>query len=294
MQARFTTPLAVSVCVVLTGLLLVSGHRLAAACDQGDDAKTAARPKVPNDNKKVQGIVERVRPALPVTRNHGTSSAPKAPNPKMAGTDALLDTLDLEISTKDLFPNSFYGVLTFLTDKVRERNRELPFYVDASVFSKEVRDVNEGLIPPPLLKAELLPPGMAVRAILEMGLRQFDGGEGTFLVRQRQVEITTRTAASLPNLLKQTVAVSFDQQPLEFVLDDLSEITGVSVVLDGRAGDRMRTPVTARFRNDVPLLEALRMVTESAGLKLVELPGGPVGTRALFVTTPEHAETLQR
>jgi hypothetical protein len=36
------------------------------------------------------------------------------------------------------------------------------------------------------------------------------------------------------------------------------------------------------------------MVTESAGLKLVELPAAPGPTRALFVTTREHAQMMQR
>src|SRR5262249_1405155 len=99
---------------------------------------------------------------------------------------------------------------------------------------------------------------------------------------------------ALPNLLKQTFAASFDRQPLDLVLDDLSEITGVSVVIDGRAKDRVGTPITARFRNDMPLLEALRLLAESAGLKLVAVPGGPSPTRALFVPTPEHAQVMQR
>jgi hypothetical protein len=76
---------------------------------------------------------------------------------------------------------------------------------------------------------------------------------------------------------------------LECALDELSEITGVSVVLDGRITENRQALVTACFRNDVPLLEGLRMLTESAGLKLVQLPGGTGPTEALFITTPEHA-----
>jgi hypothetical protein len=68
----------------------------------------------------------------------------------------------------------------------------------------------------------------------------------------------------------------------------------VSVVIDGRARDKARTPLTAHFRNDVPLLEALRLVTESAGLKLVEFSDNAGQARALFVTTPEHAQILRR
>ena len=88
-----------------------------------------------------------------------------------------------------------------------------------------------------------------MRSLLQLALSQFDGGEATFLVRRGRVEITTKKAAALPSLLKQTFAASFDRQPLEFVLDDLSEITGVSVVLDGRAADRGRAVEPERRAN---------------------------------------------
>jgi hypothetical protein len=230
---------------------------------------------------------------LRAAQKTGSGTDTPLSNPKMASTDALMRTLDQEISTKDL-PVSFYPLLAYLTDKMREVGKELTFFVDVRVFSKDVQAVVDGELPPPRFKLQPLPSRMSVRAILQMAVSQFDGDEATFLIRQGRVEITTKKAASLANLLKQTFAASFDRHPLEFVLDDLSEITGVSVVIDGRARDKMRAPVTARFRNDVPLLEALRMVTESAGLKLVELPGNQAPTRALFVTTPEHAKILQR
>lgn len=292
MRVRFTSPLVVSALVGLSSILLVSGASLVAATHQGDDSKTETPAKVQNEKEKVRVGLEKVRPELRATRKNGAGPESQLSNPKMAATDALLRTLDLEIPTKDL-PRSFLALLDSLTDKMGNAGKELPFFVDVSVFPK-LRAVIDGEIPPPLLKFPPHPPRMSVGAILQMALDQFDSDEATFLIRQHRVEITTKKAASLHNLLKQTFAASFDRHPLEFVLDDLSEITGVSVVIDGRAKDQSRTPITARFRNDVPLREALRMVTESAGLKLVELPGGPGPTRALFVTTPEHAQILQR
>jgi hypothetical protein len=258
MQVHFTARFVAGALVGLSGLLLVPGF--------GRELRAAQKT--------------------------GTGTETPLANPKMATTDALMRTLDQEISTKDL-PQSFYPLLDYLTVRMRETGKDLPFFVDVRAFSKDVQDVVDGLLPPPRFKLQPLPPRMSVRAILQLAVSQFDGDEATFLIRQGRVEITTRKAAALPNLLKQTFAASFDRQPLEFVLDDLSEITGVSVVIDGRARDRSRTPVTARFRNDVPLLEALRMVTESAGLKLVEIRGSTNSTRALFVTTPEHATILQ-
>jgi hypothetical protein len=282
MRVHFSSPLVVSAFVGLSGILLVPDRSPAAATHQGDDSKTEATAKV-----------EKVGPESQARKNGTGLESPPA-NPKMAATDALMRTLDQEISTNEL-PRSFFALLDYLTKRVGgASSRGLPFFVDARLFSKEVRMVLDGEIPPPVFKVQPLPPRMSVRSLLQMAFNEFDGGEATFLIRQGRVEIITKKEAATENLLKQTFAASFDRQPLEFVLDDLSEITGVSVVIDGRARDKTRTPITARFRNDVPLLEALHMVTESAGLTLVELPGGQGPTRALFVTTPEHARERRK
>src|SRR5262249_9300233 len=122
-----------------------------------------------------------------------TGSGTETPlsNPKMASTDALMRTLDQEISTKDL-PVSFYPLLDYLTEKMREVGKELTFFVDVRAFSKDVQDVVDGLLPPPRFKLQPLPSRMSVRAILQMAVNQFDGDEATFLIRQGRVEITTK------------------------------------------------------------------------------------------------------
>jgi hypothetical protein len=287
MRVRLTSPPVVGSLLGLSGILFLSPPGLLVATARQDDAKAGRPAKVRNESKPAQANPDRA------TAEKGTGPGSRPPNLKMAPTDALLRALDQEIPTKDL-PHSFWPLLEYLTERTRATGTELPFFVDVRVFSNDVREVLDGRLPPPVFKAQPLPSRMSIRSIVQMALNEFDGGEATFLVRQGRVEITSKKAAALPNLLKQTLAASFDRQPLEFVLDDLSDITGVSVVVDGRAGDRIRTPITARFRNDVPVLDALRMVTESAGLKLVELPGGQDPTRALFVTTPEHARAMQR
>jgi hypothetical protein len=210
----------------------------------------------------------------------------------MAATDALMRTLDEEISTKDL-PRSCWELLDYLTAKLKESGKDLPIYVDVNALPKEVREVIDGQLPPPLRKLQPLPARLSVRSILQLMLKDF-AGEATLLIRQHRVEITSKTAASLPELLKQTVIVAFDREPLEHSLDALSEISGVSVVIDSRARDKLRSPVTARFRNDVPLLDALRLLAEAAELKLVEIWDESGTPQALFVTTPERAQTMQR
>jgi hypothetical protein len=284
--------LLASACVGLSGVLFVSGTGLVSASDPGDGSGTEPQTRGQNDNKKARGQSDQAQPKLRAKLTNGAAPEAKAPNPKMATTDALLHTLEHEIATKEL-PRNFWSLLEHLTSTMAKEGKELPFFVDVRVFPK-LRSEIDGELPPTVFKYPPHPARMSVGAILQMALDQLDGDEATFMIRQRRVEITTRKAAALSNLLKQTFTASFDQQPLEFVLDDLSDISGVSVVIDARARERMRAPITARFRNDVPLHEALRMVTESAGLKLVELCQGQGGARALFVTTPEHAQTLPR
>ena len=46
--------------------------------------------------------------------------------------------------------------------------------------------------------------------------------------------------------------------------------------------------VSARFRDDVALQDAVRMLTDMAELKIVYLVTG------LYVTTPEHAKVMQK
>src|SRR5207253_1863532 len=185
--------------------------------------------------------------------------------------------LDEPINLKDLKEGASFSSVE---EWAQARGKELTIFIDIKAFQDESSQaLFRGEIPPPKMLG--LPRRMRVGDLLQLIVAQLEE-ESTLLIRKNRVEITTKRAASRDNLLKQTFVASFDQQPLEFVLEELADLTGVSVIVDGRSKEKLRTPVTARFRNDVPLRDALRMVTESAELKLVFLPGG------LFVTTPSH------
>jgi hypothetical protein len=218
-----------------------------------------------------------------VAGTHREAHAQKTSSPRVRETEALMRLLEEQVTLKDLKE----GVsLASLEDWALARGKELPIFIDVKAFQQESSlGQFRGELPPP--KVLGLPRKMPLGDLLQIFVAQFEE-ETTFLVRKGRVEITTRKAAARENLLKQTFASTFDLCPLECVLEDLADLTGVSVIVDGRTKEKIRTPVTARFHNDVPLREALRMVTESAELKLVILPGG------LFVTTPAHAELLER
>jgi hypothetical protein len=211
------------------------------------------------------------------------ASAQKNSSPRVRETDVLMRFLDESIDLKDLKEGASFPSVG---EWAQARGKELPIFVDVKAFQEESSQaLFRGEIPPPKLLG--LPRRMRVGDLLQLIVAQLEE-ESTLLIRKNRVEITTKKAASRDNLLKQTFVASFDQHPLEFILEDLADITGVSVIIDGRSKEKIRTPVTARFRNDVPLRDALRMVTESAELKLVILPGG------LFVTTPSHADVLEK
>ena len=74
----------------------------------------------------------------------------------------------------------------------------------------------------------------------------------------------------------------------DLALEELSDLTGVSLVLDARANEKVQTTVTARFNDDVALQDAVRMLTDMADLKIVYLP------TSMYITTPERAKVMQK
>jgi hypothetical protein len=76
-----------------------------------------------------------------------------------------------------------------------------------------------------------------------------------------------------------------EQRPLEQALKTLATRTGFTVVLDVRAGEKGKTPVTAAFKN-VPLDTAVRLLADMADLRSVLIDN------TLYVTSPENADRM--
>jgi hypothetical protein len=74
--------------------------------------------------------------------------------------------------------------------------------------------------------------------------------------------------------------------PLNVALQKLSDLTGVSVVLDARTTEKAHVDVTAEL-NNVPLLDAVRVLSDMAGLRPVALDN------VLYVTTPENSGSVE-
>ncbi len=118
-------------------------------------------------------------------------------------------------------------------------------------------------------------------------------GGATWLVRDGTVEVTTaravraefyrgRPEGPLPPL----VSAVFEKVPLEDALKLLGEENEANIVLDARAAEKARAPVTARFTN-VPLDTAALLLADMAGLKSVDVDG------VIYVTSRENAKALR-
>jgi hypothetical protein len=83
------------------------------------------------------------------------------------------------------------------------------------------------------------------------------------------------------------VHAAFDNRPLSEALRDLSDASGISVVVDlGRAGANSQTSVTATLKN-VPLDTAARLLANQAELRTVLVDN------VIYVTDQENADALQ-
>ena len=204
-------------------------------------------------------------------------------------TRALLRLLDEMVDLKD-FQNredlSFKRALDLLREKCDVRGKELRIQINNQAFKKgtTARSIVDDQLP---IRFPSTPRRLSLAGVLRLILDQ-EQLDATFLIRNAMVEILPTSQATPAVLLQTKVAVAFDRMPLEDVLQALSFQTGATVVLDTRAGELAKTPISATFRNDVTLKAALCMVTEMAQLKMVVMPGG------VFVSTPTHASCMQK
>jgi len=189
--------------------------------------------------------------------------------------------------TQDFFPfaqaeMNLREFLALLTEKYAAQGKDLPFLVEIESFKKTDGkfDINEVRV-----RIPNSPRRMPAIEALRIALSQSEK-PASFLIRRGAVVIVPKIDASAKELLKQTVVANFDGKPLNEALDELSALTGASIVLDGRLGDKVKKPITATLKNDVSLGAALRMLTDTADLKVVVLDSG------IYVTSPAAAQAM--
>jgi hypothetical protein len=115
----------------------------------------------------------------------------------------------------------------------------------------------------------------------------------TYCVRADHIEITTGTfqgieiwGSSYQGPRLPLVNALLDKAPLEDAVKELAEQADFNVLLDNRAADKAKTPVSAKLLN-TPLDTALRLLADMADLRSVQLDN------VLYVTTKENAAALE-
>jgi hypothetical protein len=194
----------------------------------------------------------------------------------------LADRLDETIALADFAkPMPLNEALSLLQAKLKSRNKDLPIRLNHEAFEEENPDAEKVSDTPIRFPAILKQ--LRVSQALRFMVGQVKTHNGTYLIRPGYVEITTIEQAGLPHLLGQGVHVRFRNRSLALALEDLYDLTGVPVILDPRAGRLAQLPITANFTNNATLGTVLVLLSEMAGLKLLE------GDNTLYITTAAHA-----
>jgi hypothetical protein len=79
-----------------------------------------------------------------------------------------------------------------------------------------------------------------------------------------------------------------NQRPLRATLEALADQSHASLIIDRRLDTKTKVPVTARLLNGVALDTAVRLLTDMADLRDVQIDG------VIYVTTPENALNLEQ
>jgi hypothetical protein len=186
------------------------------------------------------------------------------------------------IETKELAnPMTLKEALGHLYEMLSGRGKEVPFLVDTYAFkveSPEAPDPYEAQVNLPPVPRQL-PLWSALRHLIS----KVGDGNGTFLVREGAIWITTTRQAAPANLLRVPVTALFDKTPLEDAIHELSRQTGATILIDPRVGERARIPITAMLANTISLEAAVRLLAEFADLRAV------VENDILVVTNPARA-----
>ncbi len=205
----------------------------------------------------------------------------KAKAPPPTETTELIRVLAESMETKDFtIPMSLREFIQLVGEKLAVRGKDVPMLMNTEAFR------SAGIDPEAVtVKVGAMPKQLTIHALLEQMTSQVGA---TYLLRQGQVEIVPMDYATIENLLTQPLLARYEQRPLREVLQDLADRTGATIVLDGRAGEAGKEPISAIFRNNVTLEDALRICTEEAGLKFVIL------RNSILVTTAANARAIQQ
>jgi hypothetical protein len=170
---------------------------------------------------------------------------------------------------------------------------DLTFDVNEAAFKAEM--VEDMLAKPVAERAIPKMIDVSLDTVLRKILARVPAESGvTYVVRDDAIQLTTVAQFRAEVWGKDyqgpylpVVELAVTNCPLQDALSDLADVGDFNIVLDARAGEAARHPVTATFKT-TPVDTAARVLADMAGLKpiLVE--------NVLYVTTPENAARPER
>jgi RNA polymerase sigma factor (sigma-70 family) len=247
-----------------TGLVWQS---VAAGYSQEADSKTAA-----NDNKKGQD-----------TKRKEEKEKVASPEGKITAEQRAKQWREkLDTPTAfDVDPNTpLKEVLAFIAERYG-----ITILIDARAFVTEASSQED---PPqdigsfPITIPKLV--DVKLSTILRTVLVQVDGD---YYTKDDVLMVVPRKQIESGRLFRQPVDAVYKKRQLVLALEELQNMTGVSIVLDVRLQDIAKPmEITADFRN-VPLETAVRVLADMADLKSV------VMDNLIYVTSKENAKVLE-
>jgi hypothetical protein len=207
--------------------------------------------------------------------------------PKAAGgkKSAAADTLKKMNEPTDAFGENPMTLREAI--KIMQDNGFPPIVIHAQAFkdeNPEAGDLNETPVLWPRVKG--LPRGK----VLQLILAQVQTSNANFLVKPGYVLVTTNDVMQPHRQFVRGAA--FVHLPLDEALQELSELSGVSIVLDPRAGDKARIPITVRFPAETNVAQIVRVLADMADLKAERVDSIMyVTTRGNATAFPEEAPT---
>lgn len=187
-----------------------------------------------------------------------------------ATASSLRKLLDSSIQIPEEFkqPVPFRLVCKHFGDVVNLRGESLPIWINQNAFRLE-----GGADAPDLLDTNVVFPTFLkttkIRSALEIGISQFPGQNGSYLIRADHIEITTTDRTKIHFVLDEGFAVDFRAKPVRQVLEEVSDRTGLSIGVNAELAEILTKTFDLRSNGDMSVRGVLECLADSYGLKLV-------------------------
>ena len=221
---------------------------------------------------------------LALTSGQAAGQKKPADKPGTGKSEALSTLLGESIDMGNLAGNdvNLKDLVAYLQGKLVAVDKGVAIFVDTQAFAEENPDaekIEDTVVPVPGF-----PKKQRLATVLRNAMRRVRTNNATFLLRGGAIEITTFERAKPENLLGYPITARFSKRPLDEAIDELSDLSGATIIIDSRVGDKAKTPVNASFKNTITLEGAVRLLAEMADLQT------DIRDNILFITGKAKAE----